>query len=79
MLNLSKENVIKGIINHKYYVAQTEQVNSPLNLEQVYYARDALAKDIYERTFNWIIKKINQSLEVILSLINFFKTSSLSI
>ena len=38
---------------------------SPLNAEQAYYARDALAKDIYQRLFNWIVQTINSSLGVI--------------
>ena len=41
------------------------KVNSPLNIEQATYARDALAKDIYERVFFWIIKTVNESLEVV--------------
>uniref|UniRef100_A0A4W4F5X0 Myosin Ic, paralog b n=1 Tax=Electrophorus electricus TaxID=8005 RepID=A0A4W4F5X0_ELEEL len=35
---------------------------SPLNLDQVLSARDALAKAIYGRTFTWLVQKINQSL-----------------
>lgn len=35
---------------------------SPLNFEQAVSARDALAKAVYGRTFNWLVEKINQSL-----------------
>lgn len=68
MLKLSRETVIKALINRKFHVnTMSEDVQSPLNLEQANYARDALAKDIYERTFNWILKTINNSLEVIIN------------
>jgi myosin-1 len=64
MLKLEREDVVKALINRKFLVANSENVNSPLNLEQAYCVRDALAKDIYERTFHWILKIINLSLEV---------------
>ncbi|CAF0868028.1 unnamed protein product [Brachionus calyciflorus] len=66
MLTLDKEAASEALINRTYQVnsiAQSEKVKSPLNIDQANYARDALAKDIYERTFNWILLKINQSLE----------------
>jgi myosin-1 len=49
---------------YEFNAALVETVESPLNAEQISHCRDALAKDLYERTFNWIIKKINISLEV---------------
>uniref|UniRef100_A0A8C5DZN3 Unconventional myosin-Ic-like n=1 Tax=Gouania willdenowi TaxID=441366 RepID=A0A8C5DZN3_GOUWI len=42
--------------------AKGEEMISPLNFEQTLSARDALAKSVYRRTFNWLVEKINQSL-----------------
>ena len=64
MLELDKQAVIKSMLNRKFYVARSEQVDSPLSYEQAVYARNALVKDIYQRTFNWIIQMINASLGV---------------
>uniref|UniRef100_A0A4W4F664 Myosin motor domain-containing protein n=1 Tax=Electrophorus electricus TaxID=8005 RepID=A0A4W4F664_ELEEL len=49
-------------LTHKKLVAKGEEMISPLNLDQVLSARDALAKAIYGRTFTWLVQKINQSL-----------------
>lgn len=38
------------------------KVLSPFSVDHAVYARDALAKAIYGRTFNWVVNKINESL-----------------
>lgn len=32
------------------------------NVSQAVYARDALAKSVYERVFNWLVTRLNHSL-----------------
>ena len=38
------------------------KVLTPFSVDHAVYARDALAKAIYGRTFNWLVNKVNESL-----------------
>ncbi|KAM4726372.1 unconventional myosin-Ic-like isoform 2-T2 [Anableps anableps] len=53
---------LREALTHKKLTAKGEEMISPLNFEQAVSARDALAKAVYGRTFNWLVEKINQSL-----------------
>jgi myosin heavy subunit len=39
-------------------------INSPLRYEEALSMRDSFAKNIYEKTFNYLIKKMNEKIEI---------------
>ncbi|XP_017291366.1 unconventional myosin-Ic-like isoform X2 [Kryptolebias marmoratus] len=55
---------LKEALTHKKLTAKGEEMISPLSFEQAVSARDALAKAVYGRTFNWLVEKINRSLAI---------------
>ncbi|KAK8726216.1 hypothetical protein OTU49_010428 [Cherax quadricarinatus] len=57
------KDVLRKALTHRTIEARGDIVTSPLNPEQAVYARDALAKSVYERVFNWLVVRLNHSLE----------------
>ncbi|KAF4790565.1 Unconventional myosin-Ih [Turdus rufiventris] len=51
-----------AIIRDGTQIKWISKVLSPLNVDLAFYARDAVAKAIYGRTFTWLVNKINSSL-----------------
>ena len=61
LFQCNKEDLIKAL-TLKIIVINNEIIESPLSMENCVTSRDSLAKEIYNRLFLWIVKKMNSRL-----------------
>ena len=56
---------LKGSGSHiKINTISGEIIESPLTMENCITSRDSLAKEIYNRLFLWIVKKLNKTFDI---------------
>ncbi|KAJ8409048.1 hypothetical protein AAFF_G00240690 [Aldrovandia affinis] len=62
LMGLNSADLLKGLCHPRVKVGN-EYVTKGQGVDQVYYSTGALAKSVYEKMFNWMVVRINQSLE----------------
>ncbi|CAH2048834.1 unnamed protein product, partial [Iphiclides podalirius] len=53
---------LREVLTSRTIDARGDVVNTPLDLEQAQYARDALSKAVYDKHFSWLVSRLNSSL-----------------
>ncbi|KAG2462854.1 MYH7 protein, partial [Polypterus senegalus] len=62
LMGLNSADLLKGLCHPRVKVGN-EFVTKGQNVQQVSYSIGALAKSVYEKMFNWMVVRINQSLD----------------
>lgn len=62
LMGLNSADLLKGLCHPRVKVGN-EYVTKGQSVQQVYYSIGALAKAVYEKMFNWMVTRINATLE----------------
>ncbi|GAB1298883.1 Myosin-6 [Apodemus speciosus] len=62
LMGLNSADLLKGLCHPRVKVGN-EYVTKGQSVQQVYYSIGALAKSVYEKMFNWMVTRINATLE----------------
>ncbi len=64
LMGVSAKNLEHVVTNRAVRVPGSQPITVPLGADEALAARDALAKFIYERNFDWLVQKLNESMKM---------------